>query len=364
LTTLQDTPYFFNFHRGAAAHTIVLGKPGSGHTTLSHFLVAQARKLDPQIWYLDGSGRAGMFLQAMGGKTLQPGMAGGLRLNPLQLPDAPAHREFLAFWLATLFDPEAKQLNQATLGFFQMLIDAVMKLPLEHRRLSTLLPIVAEQDAMLAVQLKQWCAGGKYGDLFDMPQDQFAPEKLIGWDISAYRHDMAVWNPLSAYLLHRITAALNGNPTLLVLGEGFDILSNPLFALRAGNWFDHLTKQNTACLVHTAAPEASGNYAFTPTLAQKAASLFILPDADPDYSMGYGLDAADLGAITHLDRYKRQVLLKRGAENTVVKIDLSGLGSALTALSGRKAPPMAAGGDKTPEQLLNELMGITPTEVA
>lgn len=355
LTTVQDTPYFFNLHRGPSAHTIILGHEKSGATTMAHFLLAQARKLNPNIWYLDATGRADLFMNAMGGKMLKPGTP-SLRLNPLQMADIPANREFLAFWLSTLVDPEARQLNQASLGFFQSLVTQVMALPREQRRLSALLPMIREADAALASHFAQWCAGGAHGELFDMPQDDFAVGKLSGWNLAPFMADASVRIPLASYLLHRITGALDRTPTLIVMSDGFSILNTPLFAPRAGGWWDHLATQNAACLMMSSHIENDALLPYTNLLAQRAASIFAMPDNAPtgDYAMGFTFSESDIAAVAHMDRHKRHVLLKRGEESTMLKLDLSTLGTGLTTLSGR-APTVV---EKTAAEMLNELMGF------
>ncbi len=94
-TTLQDAPYFFNFHLGTSGHTMVLGEPGTGVTSFTHFLLTQARRLPISIWYLDTSGRAKPVIDAMGGTVVEPGTA-RCRLNPLLIEDDPSNRDFLA----------------------------------------------------------------------------------------------------------------------------------------------------------------------------------------------------------------------------------------------------------------------------
>jgi len=355
LTTVQDTPYFFNLHRGESAHTVIVGREKSGHTTMAHFLLAQSRKLNTHIWYLDATGRGESFLTAMGGKMFTPGSP-QLRLNPLQLSESPANREFLAFWLSTLIDPEAKQLNQTTLGFFHSLVDEVLRLPKAERRLSALMPTIRATDAALATHFQQWCAGGVRGELFDMPSDDFALGKLIGWNLVPFMKDPAVRIPLVSYLLHRITGALTREPTIIAMSEGFTLLNTPLFAPRASGWWDHLATQNAACMMISSSIEQDALQPYTHILSQKAASLFALPDSAPtaDYAMGYGFSESDIAAIAHMDRHKRHVLLKRGEESTMLKLDLTSLGTGLTTLSGRK--PHAA--EQSAADILSELMGF------
>lgn len=354
LTTVQDLPYFFNFHRENSAHTIVIGRPKSGRTSVTHFLLAQARRLKLNAWYIDVHGRGTPTMQAMGGVISKPGTA-SCQFNPLAMDDNPANREFLAAWLTTLIDPEGKYLTQSMIAFFQSLIGELMQLPREQRRLSSLIPIIRAQDAMLAQQFQRWCAGGEFGELFDMPADTFSLSALSLFDISRYAGNIATRAPLAAYLLHRLTMALNGSPTLLILDEGFDLLANPLFGQRSAAWLDFITSRNAAIMLMSEHVEQSGNYAFTPAITARAASIFAMPDHNPaaEYSYGFGFSESDLGALAYMQPALRHVLLKRGNQSTLLKMDLSNLGNHLTTLNGRQANlPQKSAADT-----LSELMG-------
>lgn len=354
LTTVQDAPYFFNFHREGSAHTLVLGRPKTGRTSVTHFLLAQARRVSLNIWYIDVHGRGAPFLQAMGGVVNKPGTA-QCQLNPLALDDTPANREFMAVWLTTLIDPEGKHLTQSSLTFFQSLISELMLLPREQRRLTTLLPIVRAQDAMLAQQFQRWCAGNEHGELFDMPTDTFALHAISLFDMSRYAGNIATRAPLAAYLLHRFTLALNNSPTLIVLDEGFDLLANPLFGQRSAAWLDYLTTRNAAAMLMSEHVEVSGNYPFTPAIASRAASIFAMPDHAPaaEYSYGFGFSESDLGALAYMQAGLRHVLLKRGDQSTLLKMDLTNLGQHLATLNGRAA----LAPQKSAADTLAELMG-------
>lgn len=354
LTTVQDAPYFFNFHRDASAHTVILGRPRTGRTTMAHFLLAQARKLPLRIWYLDCHGRAEALMSAMGSDISEPATP-NLRVNPFAMPENAANREFLAIWLSTLIDPEGKQLNRATLSFFQSLVDTVLKLPIEQRRISALVPIVAQADAMLGAQLQRYAAGGEFGELFDMPGDHFTTGSLNLWNLNRWSKDAATRVPLASYLLHRLTMALDGTPTLIVLDEGFSLLNNPLFGMRTPAWLDYLTQKNAAAMLMTEKIEDSGALPFAAATAEKAATIFAMPDAHPsaEYMMGLGLNETDLNILTHIHPLLHQVLLKRGEQSVVLKMDLSSLGPALVTLSGRSTPQP----QKSAADLLSQLMG-------
>ncbi len=354
LTTVQDLPYFFNFHRDASAHTVMLGRPKSGRTSITHFLLAQARRVPLNIWYIDVHGRGVPFMQGMGGVINRPGTA-QCQLNPLSLEDSPANREFMAVWLTTLIDPEGKHLTQSSLAFFHSLVSELMALPREQRRLTTLLPIVRQHDAMLAQQLQRWCAGFEFGELFDMPTDNFTLHGLSLFDISRHAGNVATRAPLAAYLLHRFTVAMNGSPTLLVLDEGFDLLANPLFGQRSPTWLDYVSTRNGAAMIMSEHLQASGNYPFATAVSARAASIFAMPDHAPvaEYSYGYGFSESDLAALSYMQPTLRHVLLKRGDQSTLLKMDLGNLGQHLSTLNGRSALTP----QKSPTEVLSELMG-------
>lgn len=361
-TTVQDAPYFFNFHRGESAHTIVLGKPGSGRATFTHFLLAQARKLPLAIWYLDARGRSETFMRAMGGETYTPGTA-QCKLNPFHLPETPANREFLALWLSTLIDPHGSNLNRSTLSFFQSLVDQMLQLPREQRRISALLPTMREADSVLGAALQRFCAGGPFAELFDMPEDNFATANLISWNISQWMGDAATRIPLTAYLLHRLTLALGNSPTLIVLDEGFLQLDNPLFSTRATGWLDYLTSRNAAALISTGDVEMSSAIAFAPNLCAKAATVFAMPDRAPDasYAMGFGMQPQDLSTLSYIDPRQHQVLQKRGGESVVLKVNLANLNAGMLATLAGKKPPAAP--TLSPADQLAALMGYTKQAV-
>lgn len=351
--TIQDRLYYFNFHRGQSAHTLLLGNPGSGLTTFTHFLLTQTRKLPVAIWYLDVTGRSRALMEAMGGQQFIPGTS-NCALNPLQLPESPSNREFLSLWLSTLVDPTGYKLNRATLSYFQSVIDQVLRLPKHERRMSAVVNIVRMDDSLLATALQQYVSGNIYGNLFDAPEDNFSVTKLCNWRLTDWMKDPATRVPLTGYLLHRLTGILNGSPTMLVLNEGFEILDTPLFSARIAAWYDYLTQNNAAAMVTASDIEHAALRPYAATVANRAATLFAMPDKTPDagYSMGFGLSPEEVASLTALHRPEHHILQKRGNEAVVIRAPLEGLPtSSLDALRGK---PHAISAADTLAQLMGQ----------
>jgi type IV secretory pathway VirB4 component len=52
--------------------------------------------------------------------------------------------------------------------------------------MATLVAFMREADGLLANALQRYVTGGPFGELFDMPEDNFAAGKITAWDMSRW----------------------------------------------------------------------------------------------------------------------------------------------------------------------------------
>jgi type IV secretion system protein VirB4 len=357
-STVSNTPYFFNFHRGRVGHTTLIGGKDSGKTTLLHFLIAQSRKLKTRIWYIDTRGKTDIWATAMGATHYTiTGKSDLARMAPLARPDTPEHRDFLSVWLTILIDASGKKLSRSVVQFFRALIDQAYNLPPEARSLANLAQSVAEADMMLASELTRWVGSNAFGQVFDNKTETMLLNPLTIFDISAIMPDDSLRAPIAAYLLQRMTESLDGTPTIIVLDEAWQLLANPLFAPQIDNWLDHLTDSNAMMIATTEHPERSAAYPFANIISAKAATQVILPERDPEaeYMTVFGLSAQEMGFISQMRKEQRHVMVKRGRETAIITADLAPLGDALYTLASTTKPIEQQ--VQTAEQQLAILMG-------
>jgi type IV secretion system protein VirB4 len=357
-STVSNTPYFFNFHRGRIGHTTLIGGKDSGKTTLLHFLIAQSRKLKTRIWYIDTRGKTDIWAQAMEATHYKiTGKDDLARMAPLARTDTPEHRDFLAVWLTVLIDASGKKLSRSVVQFFRSLIDQLYNLPPEARSLANLAQNVAEADMMLASELTRWVGTNAFGQIFDNKAETIALGPLTIFDISAIMPDESLRAPVAAYLLQRMSESLDGTPTIIVLDEAWQLLSNPLFAPQIDHWMDHLTDSNAMMIATTEHPERSAAYLFATVISAKSATQLILPERDPvaEYMTVFGLSAEEMGYVSQMQRDQRHVMVKRGRETAIITADLSSLGDALYTLASTTKPVEQQ--VQTAEQQLAILMG-------
>jgi len=113
LCTSARSPYYFSLHasdpadpdggsRKDTGHTLLCGPTGSGKTVFIGFLVTLLTRQGATQVIFDKDRGLEILVRALGGEylALRQGMPTGF--NPLQLPEAPQHTEFLRSWLRLL----------------------------------------------------------------------------------------------------------------------------------------------------------------------------------------------------------------------------------------------------------------------
>lgn len=364
--TTAAGPYFFNFHQNDLGNFTIIGPSGSGKTVVLNFLLAQARKLSPRIIFFDKDRGAELFIRAIGGQydRLRPGEPSGL--NPLQLPDTAANRQFLAEWLALLAgsvdSEEAEQVQDA--------IEANFAQPSERRRLRFLVELFRGYGRPHAEdlwsRLRPWWGKGDRAWLFDNEEDQTnLSAETVGFDMTAILDDPKTRTPALFYFFHRVEERLDGTPSIIVVDEGWKALDDDVFVRRIKDWEKTIRKRNGVVGFATqSAQDALESRISSAIIEQAAAQIFMInPKARAeDYINGFGLTPHEYELIRTLPDRSHCFLIKHGRESAVARLDLSGERELLTILSGRESTvrrfdEMVAGTGRPPADWIDLLAG-------
>lgn len=340
LETTAAGPYFFNFHHGDLGNFTVIGPSGSGKTVVLNFLLAQARKFSPRIVFFDKDRGAELFIRAIGGRydVLRPGTPSGL--NPLQLPDSPANRQFLIEWLSVLaggIDPEE-------LARLKEAVDANAEQPARHQRLRYIVELFRgghrpKADDLWS-RLRPWWGDGERAWLFDNDKDRTdLAADTIGFDVTQILDDPATRTPAMMYLFHRVEERLDGSPAILVIDEGWKALDDEVFVTRIKDWEKTIRKRNGIVGFATqSARDALESRIASAVIEQAATQIFMSnPKANAaDYIDGFGLSEHELELVRTIPDSAHCFLIKHGTDSVVARLNLSGEKDLLTVLSGRE----------------------------
>lgn len=340
LETTSAGPFHFNFHVGDLGNFTVIGPSGSGKTVILNFLLAQARRFNPRIIFFDKDRGAELFIRASGGSydRLHPDAPSGL--NPLQLPDTPANRQFLMDWVALLVGgtsvEEAAEIRDA--------IDANYAQSFELRRLRYLAELFRgghrPHAGDLYARLRPWWGNGERAWLFDNEADRTDLDaRVVGFDMTAILDDPAARTPTMLYLFHRVEERLDGSPAIIVVDEGWKALDDDIFVARIKDWEKTIRKRNGIVGFATQSAEDALQSRIAGAIVEQAATQIFTanPKASAaDYVDGFGLTPHEYEIIRTLPDTSRAFLVRQGNESAVVRLDLNGEQDVLTILSGRE----------------------------
>ncbi|HEX8192353.1 MAG TPA: VirB4 family type IV secretion/conjugal transfer ATPase [Allosphingosinicella sp.] len=340
LETTAAGPYYFNFHQGDLGNFTVIGPSGSGKTVVLNFLLAQARKYRPRIIFFDKDRGAELFIRAIGGRydVLRPGNASGL--NPLQLADTPANRQFLIDWLSLL----AGASDTDEIARIKDALDASFAQPRHHRRLRHLAELFRgghrPHAADLYSRLRPWWGEGEHAWLFDNEDDltDLAAD-TVGFDMTQILDDPQLRSPAMMYLFHRVEERLDGTAAIVVVDEGWKALDDDVFVRRIKDWEKTIRKRNGIVGFATqSAQDALESKIASAIIEQAATQIFMAnPKArEADYVDGFGLTPHEYEIVRALPDDARCFLVKHGADSVVARLNLGGEKDILTILSGRE----------------------------
>ncbi len=340
LETTAAGPYHFNFHHHDLGNFTVIGPSGSGKTVLLTFLLAQARRFDPRIILFDKDRGAELFIRAIGGRYDRLRPDARAELNPLQLDDTPGNRKFLLEWLELL----AGGLDESEQEMVRDALETNFLQPPERRRLSHLVQLFrggGRPDARdLHARLRPWWGDSEHAWLFDNERDTTdLTSRTIGFDMTAILDDPKLRTPAMLYFFHRVEERLDGDPTIIVIDEGWKALDDEVFVSRIRDWEKTIRKRNGVVGFATqSASDALESKIASAIIEQAATQIFMLnPKARrEDYIDGFGLTEHEYGLITSLPDSSHCFLIRHGKESVVARLDLSGEDDILTILSGRE----------------------------
>jgi type IV secretion system protein VirB4 len=359
LETTSATPFFFNFHHGDLGNFSVIGPSGSGKTVVMNFLACQAQKFTPRTILFDKDRGAELFIRGIGGRYDRISAGEPTGFNPLALPDTAANRAFLRDWFAVLLKAEGPEELATIAGA----VDAAYGNDASLRRLRHFRELLAgarrPQAGDLADRLSPWIDGGEHAWLFDNARDRLdLTTRVMGFDMTALLENPRLRTPTMMYLFHRIDERLDGEPTMILIDEGWKALDDEVFAARIRDWLKTLRKRNALVGFATQSARDALDSRISTALVEQTATMIFMPNAkarSEDYCGGFGLTEHELALIRSLPAHSRAFLVRQPDASVVVRLDLSGMPEVLTILSGRESTVRRL-------DLLREALGDNPAD--
>ena len=335
------TPFRFSLHVGDVGHSLIIGPTGAGKSVLLGLMALQFRRYkDAQIFAFDFGASLRAATLSMGGDWQDLGSHNDdsqVRLQPLARIDDPAERSWASQWVCGMLDREGIALTPDIKALIWAALGSLASAPVIERTLSGLSILIQSQTLKQA--LAPFCLGGPHRDLLDADSENlhanavqvFETQGLIG---------TAAAPAVFGYLFHRIEAALDGRPTLILIDEGWLALDDEGFVSQVKTWLKTLRKRNASVIFATQSLADIEASPIAPILVESCPSRLFLPNAnafEPQIVAIYrrfGLNDRQIDLIARA-RPKQDYYLQSARGHRLFELGLGPVALALTATSSK-----------------------------
>ncbi|MGC1968971.1 MAG: type IV secretion system DNA-binding domain-containing protein, partial [Candidatus Acidiferrales bacterium] len=316
LETNHHTPYFLNLHYRDVAHTMILGRTGSGKSFVLGFLITNLQKYQPHTFIFDLGGSFESLTQLFGGSYVRVGLEShDFKINPFSLPPTKENLDFLALFLKVLMQSQrAGELDPATERDLYHQIENLYSVDPVLRTLGVLANTLGHD---LAGRLAKWTRGGQFGFLFDNAEDTISFSRFQCFDFQRMSGYPELLEPLLFYILHRANAVIADRETSSVfkaffIDEAWVFLKNPSIQRYVVEALKTWRKHNAAMMLSTQSLDELKRSDILDVIIESCATKIFLanPDMDRDlYQRQFHLNETEVELIANLVP-KQQFLIK------------------------------------------------------
>ncbi len=316
LETNHHTPYFLNLHYRDVAHTMILGRTGSGKSFLLNFLITNLQKYNPHTFIFDLGGSFENLTQLFGGSYVRVGLeSGDFKINPFSLSPTKENFDFLALFVKVLMQGSGTlELSPTTERDLFQQIENIYSIDPSLRTLSVLANILGHD---LSDRLAKWTRGGQFGFLFDNTEDTISFSQFQCFDFQKMSQYPEILEPLLFYILHRANAVITNREIAPVfkaffIDEAWVFLKNPNIQRYVVEALKTWRKHNAAMILSTQSLDELRRSDILEIIIESCATKIFLanPDMDRDlYRRQFNLNDSEVELIPTLIP-KQQFLIK------------------------------------------------------
>jgi type IV secretion system protein TrbE len=338
------TPFRLSLHVGDVGHTLVVGPTGAGKSVLLALMALQFRRYaGSQIFAFDFGGSIRAAALAMGGDwhdlggALTDDAVEPVALQPLAAILDPAELAWATEWVAAILAREGVTVTPEAKEHLWSALTSLASAPIGERTLTGLSVLL--QSGLLKRALKPYCVGGPWGRLLDGEA-----ERLGEADVAAFETEGLIGTAAApavlAYLFHRVERRLGGQPTLLVVDEGWLALDDPTFGAQLREWLKTLRKKNASVVFATQSLADIEKSAIAAAIVESCLTRLFLPNEraiEPQITSIYrrfGLNDRQIEIIARAIP-KRDYYCQSRRGNRLFELGLGDVALAFTAASSK-----------------------------
>ena len=315
LETNHGTPYFLNLHYRDVAHSMILGRTGSGKSFLLNFLITNLQKYHPHTFIFDLGGSFESLTRLFGGSYLRVGTeSSDFTINPFSLPPSKPNLDFLTLFVRVLLGNSASRLDPSSERTVYEQIENLYSLDPALRTLDVLANTLPRN---LSDALTKWLRGGQFGFLFDHAEDTVSFSQFQCFDFQQMSRYPELLEPLLFYILHRaneiiVNRELSATFKAFFIDEAWLFLRNASIQQYVTEALKTWRKHNAAMVLSTQSLDELKRSELLDVIIESCATKIFLANPDMDrelYRRQFHLNDTEVDLIASL-LPKKQFLIK------------------------------------------------------
>lgn len=333
LKTVLDTPYFFSFHDGNLGHSFFYGKDNAVKTCLLHFLLLQARRFKNRLIYFDLDGRSKPLIYGLSGVYLRAAFEDNqLKLNPFSFENSQENIEFLNEFFESLIHFSKASLPETEIAAIPKVINKIISENISDFNLACQAFNNVETENIYK-KLQIW-QSGSLKNIFNSGETIDWQQQILACDFGDLFEQKAVLVPIMLYLMRKLENSLDGEKTIIVFREAFDIFDNDILAPKLKKFLQKMCEKN-AVVIFTSSNFAVDENVFNKELMDNFATKIFMPNNQPTsvYKNIFALNDDELNIVEMMQEDSANFLLKHGQDALIINFDIFELGKILKVLA-------------------------------
>ena len=329
LETNHRTLYFLNLHHRDVAHTIILGRTGSGKSFLLNFLITNLQKYQPYTFIFDLGGSFESLTRLFRGSYLRVGLESqDFKINPFSLEPNKRNLDFLALLVRVLIESQTQgTISSPDERELYSQIETLYELG--EPSLYTLTTLGNMLPRSLDSRLYKWKQSGQFGFLFDNAEDTVSFSRFQCFDFQGMREYPQLLEPLLFYILHRADSIIR-DPKIshvfkaFFIDEAWVFLKNPSVSAYIVEALKTWRKHNAALVLSTQSLDELRKSDILDVLLESCPTKIFLANPDMDlelYGRQFHLNDHEIELIAGLIP-KQQMLIKTPESSKVANLSV------------------------------------------
>ncbi|HBC3902267.1 helicase HerA domain-containing protein [Vibrio harveyi] len=337
-TAAGNTPFRLNLHVDDVGHTLVFGPTGSGKSTLLAMLVAQMHRYANTRVFVFDKKHSMYAMSQLGGAHFDIGSVGS-REAPAFAPLAELESDFE--WCCEYIEQLLVLQGETVSAEMRETIFKALNDMRGSSRLSMTEFCAQVQAPRIKTALAYYTINGRAGDLLDAESSELTLADFTVFEIDQLmkRGDRDLV-PVLLYLFRQIERSLDGNPSFILIDEGWVALKHPVFKDMLVEWLKELRKLNCLVLLATQALNEAIKSGILGDLIESCPTQIFLPNdkagkfADTYYQ--FGLNDKQIDVLMNAER-KREYYVHQPTGSRLVDLSLDKLALAFVGASDKKS---------------------------